>query len=442
MHTLISRRAWQGLAGISIASLALTACGPDTTGDSEEEAPGADTEWDDVEPAEEITFWTNHPGSSQDITKELIAEFEEETGISVTVEVPGASYEETSEQVQTSGSDIGDVMVLSDATWYVNYLNGALLSVDEVLEAADVDTSGYVDALYEDYEWEGNHYGAPWARSTPLFYYNVEHYEEAGLDGAPETWEEVQEHSEAIAEAGITDTPFAFPSADSYVSWTMANNVWGWGGGWSDDWDFSIISSEGTVGALEFAQDAVGDWATVSSTDPEDDFAAGSVSHVVASTGSLGGIIESSDFEFETAFLPGGPEEGGDIVPTGGAGLSISAHAEPETQLAAAMFVGFMTSPDATARFSEATGYVPVHTEADMSDVYEETPQFETAVDQLERTRSQDNARVFLPGGDHELSQTLQDILTGDGDVQAELEDLEASLEELYEQELADELDD
>lgn len=101
-----------------------------------------------------------------------------------------------------------------------------------------------------------------------------------------------------------------------------------------------------------------------------------------------------------------------------------------------------MTNPDSTVRFSEVTGYVPVQQDADMSDVYEDTPQFETAVDQLDRARVQDNARVFLPGGDLELSQTLQRILTEDVDVAEEMEALEETFQELYDRDLAGELDD
>ena len=119
----------------------------------------------------------------------------------------------------------------------------------------------------------------------------------------------------------------------------------------------------------------------------------------------------------------------------------ISADSEPEEQLAAAMFIGFLTNTENTAMFSEATGYMPVQQDADMSAVYEETPQFEVAVDQLERARSQDNARVFLPGGDLELSQTLQEILTNDVDVAEEMESVQSSLEELYERDLASELE-
>lgn len=437
-----THHAVRGTAVLGIAALALTACGPDTSGeDAADEAEA--TDWSEVEPAESITFWTNHPGGSADVENELIDEFTEETGIEVEVVTSGANYEETSQQFQTAQGtgDVGDVVVLSDATWFPNYLNDSLMPIDDLLEAAEVDPSTYVEALYEDYLYEDSHYGVPYARSTPLFYYNADHYDEAGIDGPPETWEEVEEISQQLMDAEVANSAFAYPPQDQYPAWTMANLVWGNGGAFSDGWDFSAVSSDATVEALEFAQESTDDWASVASGDQADDFASGAASQVIQSTGSLGGILDTAEFEVGTAFLPDGPAAEGE-TPTGGAGMMIAADSEPERQLAAAMFVGHMTNPDSTVRFSEVTGYVPVQQDADMSDVYEDTPQFETAVDQLDRARVQDNARVFLPGGDLELSQTLQRILTEDVDVAEEMEALEETFQELYDRDLAGELDD
>ena len=433
-----SSRSVRGLAVLSVVGLALTACGPDTSGETNE-AEEVDVEG--VEPADEITFWTNHPGGSQDIENELIAKFTEETGITVNVVTSGANYEETSQRFQTAqGSAEVDVVVLSDATWFPNYLNGSLVAVDALLEEAEIDTSGYVDALYEDYLYEGSHYGVPYARSTPLFYYNADHYAEAGIEAPPETWEEVAEVSEQLIAAGVAPAAFAFPPQDEYPAWSMANLVWGYGGSWSDEWDFSPVSSDATIEALEFAQEATSSWATVSSGAPADDFSAGAASQIVQSTGSLGGILESVDFEVGTAFLPGGPGGEGQ-TPTGGAGLMIASDSTPERQLAAVMFAAFMGNPESTAAFSAATGYVPVHKDADMSEVYEERPQFQTAVEQLERARVQDYARLFVPGGDLLLSQTLQRILTTDADVAEEMAAVQAELESLYESDVASEVE-
>lgn len=432
-------RTLRGLAALSAVAVVLAACGPDTSGGDTEAQEEVDVAG--VEPAEEITFWTNHPGGSADIENELIEEFTAETGITVNVVTSGANYEETSQRFQTAqGSAEVDVVVLSDATWFPNYLNGSLAPVDNLLEEAGIDPGGYVEALYGDYLYEDAHYGVPYARSTPLFYYNADHYEEAGIEAVPETWEEVAEVSEQLMDAGTANSAFSFPPQDEYPAWWMANIVWGYGGSWSDEWDFSPVSSDATVEALEFAQDATNSWATVSSGDPADDFSAGATSQIVQSTGSLGGILDSAAFEVGTAFLPGGPAADGE-TPTGGAGLMIASDSTPERQLAAVMFAAHMGSATSTAAFSAATGYVPVHQDADMSEVYAQTPQFQTAVEQLERARVQDFARLFVPGGDLELSQTLQRILTSDADVAEEMARVETELQSLYDSDVASDVE-
>ncbi len=62
-------------------------------------------------------------------------------------------------------------------------------------------------------------------------------------------------------------------------------------------------------------------------------------------------------------------------------------------------------------------------------------------VEQLSRARVQDFARVFVPGGDLLLSQTLQRILTTDVDVAEEMAAVQTELESLYESDLAAEVE-
>lgn len=423
-------------AAVASGALLLTACGPTTGNDDRERSDAVDVTG--VDPSDELTFWTNHPGGSADIERELIDAFTAETGIAVNVITSGANYDETSQRFQTAqGSADVDVIVLSDATWFPNYLNGALAPVDELLDEVNFDASRYVEALYEDYLYEGSHYGVPYARSTPLFYYNADHYAELGIDSPPQTWDEVAENSERIMDADLAQYGFGY----AYISWTMANMAWAYGGAWSDQWDFSPVASDATIEALEFAQNSTSSWAMVSSGAISDDFASGVVSQAVDTTGALAGVLDSADFEVGTAFLPGGPAGEGE-TPTGGAGLMIVSDSSPERQVAAAMFLAHMTSPDSTAMFSESTGYMPVHQDADMSEVYARTPQFQTAVEQLDRARVQDFSRLFLPGGDLALNEALLQILTSDVDVVETLNQLEAEFDSIYETDLAPALED
>lgn len=401
-----------GLVGV--AALALGACGgptveggggtpttPAAGGDAT--TPGGETteagfDWSSVEPATEIAFWTNHPGGSMDIEKELVEKFTAETGITVDHVTAGANYAEVSQRFQTAqvSGDQGDVVVLSDANWFSAYLAGSIAPVDEILAAADVDASNYVDALYEDYLYEGEHWAVPYARSTPLFYYNKEHYADAGLpDRAPESWAEMEEFAAQLTEAGHT-TAFAYPPEAEYPAWTMANLVWGFGGQWSDEWDFSAAHSAETIEAT----------------------------------------IEAAGFEIGVGFLPVGPSGDEKVVPTGGAGLAVASKSTPEQQLAAAMFVSYITNAENTAAFSGATGYLPVTKGADMSAKYAEQPLFEVAVDQLERARVQDFGRVLLPGGDIALSRGLSEVLVQKTDPAATMQKVADEMQSLYDRDL------
>src|SRR5690625_1136461 len=150
-------RTVRGLAVLGAATLALAACGPATSGEVDE---AEDVDVEGVEPADEITFWTTPAGGSADVENELVEESTAETGITVNVVTSGANYEETSQRFQTAqGSAEVDVVVLSDATWFPNYLNGSLVAVDGLLEEAGTDASGYGDALYEDYRSEERRVG-------------------------------------------------------------------------------------------------------------------------------------------------------------------------------------------------------------------------------------------------------------------------------------------
>lgn len=432
------------VAALAASALVLSACGPDTSGGSGD-GDGDAVDYSGVEPADEITYWSNHPGGSIELEKAMIEAFTAETGITVNHETAGANYEEVAQKFQTAqvSGDAGDLVVLSDANWFTQYLAETIVPVDPILAAIDADPSTYVPALYDDYLYEGNHYGVPFARSTPLFYYNKDLYEAAGITEAPSNWDEVAANARTLVEndsSGLIG--FGFPEESEYPAWTMANLVWSHGGAWSNEWDLSALTSDETVEALTFGQDLVKEGvASVLSGDPSTAFSAGAVAQVIASTGSLRGILDAADFEIGVAFLPAGPAADSGIVPTGGAGVAISAASSPEKQVAAAMLATFMTNAENTATFSAGTGYLPVRTNADMSSYYGENPLFEVAVNQLALTRSQDFARVFIPGGDRVLAQNLQRILHGGADVKSTLESAAAEIQTNFDRDLKDEVE-
>lgn len=438
----IDRRRFIGLAGLGAGAMALAACGgpataPPAGGAAAGSSAGAAQDWTGVTPAKEITFWSNHPGNSEDAEKKIIAAFNaSDAGITVKLVTAGANYEEVAQkfQVAQTGGGLPDLVIFSDVWWFRYYMQKSILPLAGVIGATGIDPASYRQGLYSDYQYADAQWAIPYARSTPIFYYNKEHWSKAGLeDRAPKTWDELKQWAPKLMTANPKSLAYQHPALAGYAGWSFQNILWGYGGGWSKEWDVTCDSDE-SVAAIQFLQDSIyqGKWAGVSSNDAIDDLSAEAVSCTIGSTGSLVGAQKSAKFDIGVGFLPGGPVAQTDVCPTGGAGIGIPNSIPKENQLAAATFLKFLTSPENSVAFSEATGYMPVRQDADVDGFTQKNPLAKTAIDQLAVTRKQDNARAFFPGADQEIAKSCQAILTQQAPVKDTLTALKATLEKIY----------
>ncbi|MDI2034535.1 ABC transporter substrate-binding protein [Paenarthrobacter nitroguajacolicus] len=438
MRTNLDRRHFLGLAGLGAGAAALAACGGPSTAGPASVVDTGQIDFTGIKPAASIDFWTNHPGKSQDVEKAIIEKFQAKfPDIKVNLVTAGANYEEIAQKFQTSQAaktGLPGLVVLSDVWWFRYFSNGSIIPIDGLVKQLDIKIDDFQKSLVDDYKYDDKQWALPYGRSTPLFYYNKDHFRAAGLpDRAPATWQEFAEWAPKLKATSGAQYAYIYPALAGYAGWTLQNNLWGWGGAWSKGWDITCDSKE-SVAALQWAQDSIykDGWAGVSSKEAADDFAAGITSSTISSTGSLLGVLKAAKFNVGVGFLPGGPEAPSGVCPTGGAGLGIPSGITKEEQLAAATFLKFMTEPENTAAFSAATGYMPTRLSADMSAVLAATPQIKTAMDQLAATKVQDNARVFLPGADQEMAKSAAKILTQQGDVQATMTELKKTLEGIY----------
>ena len=439
MSLNLDRRNFLALSGAGVGALALGACsGPSTSGSAPTSSAANSTDWSKVTPAAEISFWSNHPGKSQDVENSLIAAYHKaQSETKVTLVTAGATYEDVAQKFQTAqqGGQLPHVVVFSDVWWFRYFLNDSIINLDGVLGHLKVDIGDYVTGLYKDYSYNNLQWAMPYARSTPLFYYNKDMWAKAGLeDRAPKTWQEFATWAPKIKAANPTaQVAHMYAAAADYDSWSLQNKIWGEGGALSKEWTVTCDSAE-VVRTLQFTQDSVykDKWAGVSAKDVSADFSAGAAASYIGSTGSLVGVLKTAKFNVGVGFLPGGSQATDMVCPTGGAGLGIPKAIKPEEQLAAAKFLAFLTLPENTAAFAAATGYLPVRKSSDMSATFAKVPQAKIAVDQLSHTRAQDYARVFLPGGDREIAIANSDILTQQANIPDRLAKLKTTLTGIY----------
>lgn len=364
----------------------------------------------------ELTYWHAFPsGVNGDAQTALIERFNESQGDIVVVPQGLENYEAVAAQL-ISGlqtGDIPDVAMLSDVWWFRFYLANAIEDLTPLI--ADLNPDDYVQSLYTEYQRNGGQFAVPFARSTPLFYFNADAVEEAGIsEDVFETWSAFREAAPDLISGSGKEAAFLFGNAASYGAWVMHGPVWAFDGAYSDEELNILVESEGTVNCGEFMREFVESGNALAVAEPVTDFGNEVSVATIASTGSLGTIRTAAEgkFNFKTAFLPEEIEFG---CPTGGAGLSVMAGLEDARKEAAMAFLDYSTNTEQTTIWSQATGYMPVRNSAIESEEEQafltENPNAMTAVTQLPLTRPQDSARVFIPNGDQILGRGWEQIL-------------------------------
>lgn len=365
-----------------------------------------------------IEFWSNHPASSKALEEKIIKDFEAKNpNIKVKLVDAGKNYEEVAQKFNAalSGGQVPDLVVLSDVTWFNFALNDQLAPLDDLLKKAGNDASDYVPSLYDEYLYDGKHMAVPYARSTPLFYYNKDMWEKAGLpDRGPKTWEEWDSDFAPKLKKSLPEgvDPLVIPDGTLYMDWYFQGMLWSMDAAYSKDWDVTLTDPK-TIKAGEFLQKQFKEGYFSKVPEATGPFVAGKGAALLESTGSLSAVTEDGKVNVGTAFLPA--PEGKFGCPTGGSGIGILKKSEHKE--AAAKFLAFLTNPENTVKFSQGTGYMPVRTSAvdlpEEKKYLDENPNFKTAVDQLPHTQKQDAARVFVSGGGKALGAALDKIANG-----------------------------
>jgi sn-glycerol 3-phosphate transport system substrate-binding protein len=379
----------------------------------------------------ELVLWTSFgSGVNGEAQAKLVEDYNAQgNGVTVSTSLY-PNYEELANAVLTGlpSGDVPNLAVLSDVWWFTFYLRGALHDLSSY-----VDTPGdYIESLFVEYQRNGGQFAVPFARSTPLFYFNRDALETAGLDESIfSTWSTFRENALDLVESGAVNYSFAFGNAASYGAWTLHGPVWAFGGNYSDPEFNILITDEAAIETGEFMREFVQSYGAAALTDPATDFATGGAAATMQSTGSLGTVTEAAQIDFGVAMLPEEMQFG---CPTGGSGLAVISDSTEEELAAAADFITFCTNTKNAAYWSQTTGYMPVRTSAVESEAYqtflEENPRNRIAIEQLPLTQPQDSARVFIQNGDQIIGRGWEQILVNNVPAADAFAEVAATLEE------------
>lgn len=340
----------------------------------------------------ELEFWYSWQDKVAENNQELTEKFNETVGkennIRITAEYQG-SYDElhtklksafiANEQPAISVMEIASIKSFADA--------GMIEPLESYI--SDEKESQFLPGLMDNSYVDGKLYGVPYLRSTPIFYYNKTLFDQAGITGAPTNWEELASTSKQLESIGVKGFGF-LNDIWHFEAYTQGNG----GNIVNADETEAIFNQAPAVEAVEFLKEGIEkyNFKYYSGNNASDtritEIMNQKIGMWVDSTGSLNNTLDiagQNGYEIGTAFIPCGKEYS---VPTGGCNIVMTSKLTDEEKEAAALFINFMTEEEQVVYSHKKTGYLPTTisstTHPEIEALYESTPQFKVAVDQLQ----------------------------------------------------------
>lgn len=343
----------------------------------------------------EIQFWYSWTDKIQENNENLTKKFNETVGkdknIHVTAEYQG-SYADLHQKLQAAhvAGSTPAVTVMEIASIGTFAKNGVLEPLTAYAASSGLDMSDFQPGLMGNSYVDGELYGLPYLRSTPILYMNTTILKEAGLDPAgPKDWTELADYCRTVKK----ETGKFGLSTFSYI-WTFEAFLMQSGTTvLSEDELSTNVGTEAARDAVKFFQglkneDVIRIVAGAESDKIKVDVMNQNAAMWFSSTADLTSnlaIANENGFEVATCFMPANISYG---CPTGGANLIMAAKITDDQKKAAWEFINWMTSTEQTIYASGYTGYMPSRISAvdspEMKALYVEKPQFKVAVDQLQ----------------------------------------------------------
>ncbi|WP_028975180.1 ABC transporter substrate-binding protein [Spirochaeta cellobiosiphila] len=391
-----------------------------------------------------ITYWYQHSRSREDAIQKLIKDFNEtnEYGITVQGEYAG-NYDEIYNKMITAiaGNSTPNLVVAYQNQAAAYQVSDALVDLNPYV----TDSKWGLGTEKEDFfsgflnsdvnaMFDGQRLGFPPNRSMEVLYYNKTWLKELGYDHAPKTWEEFAQMCMAATKG----------DQYGYALATGASNVFSQivsrggqleikGGGYKYD------SPEMTA-AMEMMKklyDAGAVRKIVQQYGEQTDFANSICMFTIGSTSGMpyyANAVNGSDKPFEWSVAPLPTNGNKPVMNVYGASLSIP-KSTPEKQLAAWIFIKYLTGKEEQAYWVRASNYFPVRKSvaSELSDYFVENPRYKDAFDIL-------NSAELTAEPPYAGYDEVRDLVSGafnaimDGaDIKSTLSSLDKDANEVYE---------
>ena len=345
-----------------------------------------------------VEFWHAMSGpEAGEVIASFVREFEQLHPDIHVVPVYQGNYNQLSQKLIASViARSNPVIAQMYEGWTSRFLTRNLLDpVQNYLSGEDGLTSAEIEDIWEPFRlnntWEGRLVTLPFNKSGYVLCANMDMLRAKGYERPPRTWEELRRMSRdlTVREPGRSNASVYGLLMRSRIE-ALSIFLFRSGGGYlSDDWKSAISPNREALETLRFIRTmSVEDGsAYVDSGYPSTPFGAGQVAMFVHSSAAFAFNDQAVRGKFQWAAAPVPyPEgrKGGVLFQGTNIGIFARPH-PPEVRRAAWKFLRFITSTRNAARWSIATGYVPVRKSCldlpEMKDFLDRNPNYRVPID-------------------------------------------------------------
>ena len=323
----------------------------------------------------EIQWWHAMGGALGETVNDIAAGFNRSQAEYEIKAVYKGSYTETMTAgiaAFRSGKPPHIMQVFEVGTATMMAAKGAIYPVYRLMADQGIafDESRYLSAVIGYYTTtDGKLLSMPFNSSTPVVFWNKPAFEKAGLDRAPETWEEMGEFSKKIIASGGAECGFTI----GWQSWSMLENFSAWHNvpfatkengfaGLDTEFAFNSPLHVRHIGQLaDWQADKVFTYGGRRG-DGNPLFADGRCAMLINSSAYYSGLRKSTKFDFGTSQLPywsdvkGAPQNS--II--GGATLWVLQGNPKGDYAGVAAFMNYLSDVFVQTFWHQNTGYVPI----------------------------------------------------------------------------------
>lgn len=381
-----------------------------------------------------INFWHHYSAQSAEnetLTETLIPEFEKENP-GIRVNAVSHEWADLHDKLLISAqSDTLPDVARLDSAWVPELQKmGVLVPLNQEMVDFDDVSDGLLESAMSTTKIGDDSYGLALNTNTKILYYNVEVFENAGLE-APTTMDEFVEDCETLSGTNSNGQQIWGYDEPALSGWNLCPFIWSMGGSITNEDQTKAtgyLNSAETVSAIQMFADLYNEKAITGWNSGDipmtDGFGTGRYAMILEGPWKVSELAGAyPDFKYATASVPAG--NGGSISVLGGEDISMFNSANKE---AAWTFMKFMTSEYAQEEMAKC-GQIPVNEKALESDTVKEAD-FAPYIEQLKTAKSRPTVASWSEI-DSELQTSVTSVLNGETTAKDAMDELAAKVDSL-----------